>query len=771
MKPLSDRPLLTGCAALCAAALFLRGFPSAVKLILAAAAVLGTAILVFLSLRRPSENRKTILLPFLPLFIGLAVGLFSSWSYFDLAAGRILARGGETGTITARITDISYRSETSSVFTAEVVSFRGEPARFRVLLTVSEECAAERGDYLTLTASLSVPPESENGFPARTYYASRGVFLFAESASDQPVALTAGKPTVTAFFSDLSERLTARFRLLLGRDKGGLAAGTLLGRRSAVPDNVKRDFRFLGLSHVLAVSGLHLTILTGGFLLLLRSLKVPPTARLILSILLILFFGFLTGFPASVVRAGVMLILLLLSRRLGSRYDPATALGFAAALLLTVSPGSALDVGFLLSASASLGMIVLGRPLSVSILQKAAKKRPVIRFFGKRLADMALTVSAVFFTLPVTAVCFGELSLLSPLTNLLFLPLIGLLLPLSILTVLTYGSFLTPIFAEITGDAAGLILWFSDRIADRSIEPICLPADLSAAALLTAAAGALLLFLYRVLIVARRNPPQNRLRPALLLTPVLLFVLVFGIGTAAGRAQTRNDVRLAAVNFGKNDYLLIAAGGKTLLCDMSDGSYTSLSRAASLSAEALGDASPDALLLTHWHRRYLSSVSRLADSCRLRCLILPTPYSDESAGWADTLSSLAVSRGIEVLFYDSADVSTVDFLDCRLTLSPIRFLPRSSQPLTTLAVEGNGRFLYLGSGTASDSEAVLSGADLVWFGVHGPVITEPLVGLPANQAIVSSQAVNDLLGTDLRTVSAADRPYVTVRFSADRGDG
>ena len=88
--------------------------------------------------------------------------------------------------------------------------------------------------------------------------------------------------------------------------------------------------------------------------------------------------------------------------------------------LIFRAPNAVTDVGFLLSVSATAGIITLGSPLASFILKKTAKRPLPVKLLGKALTAMAITVAAIFFTLPFVAWYFGECSLISPLTNLLF---------------------------------------------------------------------------------------------------------------------------------------------------------------------------------------------------------------------------------------------------------------------------------------------------------------------------------------------------------------
>ena len=756
MEYFQQRPLITVCSFLAGAAFCVRLLPSGIKLFLLLLLAIATAVFVLLRLfLRP--GRKPSLLPLLPILIGLFGGCLSSWLWFDVHVDSITAHAGEKGSLTAVVTDVTYSSDYLSVYTVKATAWNGKPISFKAILEIPQEVGAQADDILTLPVTLSLPPERENGFPSRSYYAADGIFLIATGQEGEPLSAVPGERNFLSFFRQLSGTLSARLRLLLGEEKGGFLSGILLGRKGDVSDPIKRDFRFLGLSHILAVSGLHLSVLVGGLLIFLRIFRTPHWLQLVLASVMIVFFACLTGFPASILRSGIMLFLTLVAFVTGDRYDPPTALSFATALILLFSPNTITDVGFLLSVSATAGILALGSPLASFILKKTAKRPRPLRILGKALAAMAITIAAVFFTLPFVAWYFGECSLISPLSNLLFLPLTGLALFFALLTVLFYGTPLMDFFATLAGDVSGLMLHIAEKGTLYIIEPISLRYSFTIFAFFLAAIAFFMLWLL------------GRKRLVTLLVPLLVFSTVFGGSYAYFRYQNRNVDRILAVNLGKNDYLLLHRNGQTLLCDFSDGSYSNLRNAANLSSEALHDSSPDGLFLTHLHRKHVASFARLADNHRLSYLFFPAPYDETTREVAESLSREAEKRGIAVVIYDSQAGATLKIAGYTLTTTPLSFLNRSVQPLCTLTVKGNGTLIYLGGGVTEsprreDALAIANTANFTLLGIHGPKIKAPLDASLEGTVLVSSTAVNEAYGTAYETVETTDRFYQLLVF-------
>jgi len=207
--------------------------------------------------------------------------------------------------------------------------------------------------------------------------------------------------------------------------EGSLLSGLLLGDRSLMPKNFKQQMSAAGLSHITAVSGMNVVILSGILMSLLIGLGLWRQQAFWLALFFIWLFVFLVGLPASAVRAGIMASLFLSAQFLGRQNMAWRAMILAAAAMLAFNPLLLrYDIGFQLSFLAVAGLIYIE-----PVLKEKLNFIPDKKFLNLK-EILSQTLSAQIITLPVLIYNFGYFSLIAPLANILVLPAIPWLMAL-----------------------------------------------------------------------------------------------------------------------------------------------------------------------------------------------------------------------------------------------------------------------------------------------------------------------------------------------------
>lgn len=367
----------------------------------------------------------------------------------------------DTCDLAGRIVQTPVRQTASWRIVLDNASCNGYPVDGRVLLTLPDargKYMPRYGQTLQATAALSLPAGSRNegGTDMRLYYFTQGISCTAY-AKGGVVSLRDGRQGIYGTLLALRSQSTARLIELLGEENGALAAGVLHGDTTPIPDEVLADFRDSGLSHLLSVSGLHVSLLAAAAAFLLRRCREGVQFAAISAF--VLFYSAFTAFSAPAVRAALMAITLLLSRVLLRRNDPLSSLSLAFLLIVSVSPFSLFSAGFQLSFSAMLGIFLL-MPSITTVFNRLPP--PISE-------PAALSLSASAATLPATAAHFNRMPLLAVFANLLVTPLAALSLLPSGIALLLYP--LWPALARLVAQIAGVTLRLIRSVAFIAAQP------------------------------------------------------------------------------------------------------------------------------------------------------------------------------------------------------------------------------------------------------------------------------------------------------------
>ncbi|MCX6809810.1 MAG: ComEC/Rec2 family competence protein [Candidatus Berkelbacteria bacterium] len=200
--------------------------------------------------------------------------------------------------------------------------------------------------------------------------------------------------------------------------EGILAKGLLLGGSQGFSDQFKQNLKLTGTTHLVAVSGYNVSILTITIFGFIRKYFSRRLAFILSSTMLVIF-CLMTGATSSVLRASIMGAMFLISKAVGRRVSIFHFLVLAAFLMIILNPFVIWDLGFQLSFAATAGLVFLSTPLGNFLSSKT--QIPAIK---EGFLILSETVSAQIFALPILLGGFGMVSLISPITNLLILPLV-----------------------------------------------------------------------------------------------------------------------------------------------------------------------------------------------------------------------------------------------------------------------------------------------------------------------------------------------------------
>ncbi len=288
----------------------------------------------------------------------------------------------------------------------------------RLALTVRARPRLAYGDEVLVRCSVE-PLAMADGYSRRLVAVDRAVGRCDSRESFSVVATGRANRLVGALIG-VRRAFVASINQMLPEPESSFLSGLLVGERSSLPEAMAEAFRLTGTTHIIALSGFNITVMAAAVFALTRQALPRPRAML-LCLAVITLFVVATGASASVTRAGIMGSLVLVSQMAGRLAARANLLVAACLVMVAVTPGALVfDVSFQLSVAATAGLLVIA-PTIVRRLWWLPSR------FGLR-ETAAATIAATVATLPLTVGYFGRVSLVSPVVNLLVVPLVPLVM-------------------------------------------------------------------------------------------------------------------------------------------------------------------------------------------------------------------------------------------------------------------------------------------------------------------------------------------------------
>jgi competence protein ComEC len=460
-------------------------------------------------------------------------------------------------------------------------------------------------------------------------------------------------------------RTERQLHRLMGRH-GPLADALLLGRRETLDRELADRFAKTGLVHLLAISGGHVALIGAVFVLLGRMARLPRDAVAWLTILLVAVYLAVIGAPASAVRAGIMLALVLVATVLQRPSATLAVVAATAFAILALEPMTALDIGFQLSFAGVLGIILLHGAM-MRRLPKRWKKNPAARWLAESLS---VSVAAFAITAPVVAHHFGQVAWISIAAN---LPAI----PLTSLALIGIGAAaalepLAPPLARLSADGAGLALDLLSGVVDVAIR---VPGGHAAVSRpqwwLWGAAG--LVFLLAMDAAGRM---RGRVRWAVAALSAAGAFLLLPLAGSADRG-----VEIAFIDVGQGDAVAIRTpAGRWLLVDAGerDDGWDAGERRVLPYLRGRGARRIEALVLTHPHADHIGGAGAVMRGMEVERVIEPGVPTG-SAVYLETLRT-AEARGVEWAAARQDRSLQVDGVEVRFLWPTVDVLDASADP-------------------------------------------------------------------------------------------
>ena len=455
------------------------------------------------------------------------------------------------------------------------------------------------GSKIEFTGIIEDFSSSDSSFDIESYNFSRGISGVINEVKDFKI-LDIGEPTLSHKIWAFRQSICRRLIYNSNADIGGLLSALLLGEKAYLPTGTKLDFSRIGISHILALSGMHLAILTLGFSRFLAFFRVGKKKSTVITVIFTLLYMAVTGFSVSVVRAGIMLIVSSILYLLARSRDSMTSLFISVFFICVLEPYSIYDMSLWLSAFATLGIVVMSEYQS-----RKYTKPSLFKWLTTSLLSTVFAISATFF---LTISKFDGISLLSPISTLLFSLLVEVFIYIGLLLLL-FGSFL-PI--KIIIAPIGYAIIHLARMLS-GIDTIYVSSNFLSVEILTAV-FTVAFFAFFILNVQDKHLALLSLGAAL----TVIFIL------SASLTYSNQERTQILYENQRNEQLIISESGEICVIDVSDYEKSTAYGAYRVIANE-NLTKLDKYIVTHYSYDLEESIATLTSSMLIKEIYLPLP--------------------------------------------------------------------------------------------------------------------------------------------------
>lgn len=381
-----------------------------------AAALLGTALVAGLLAVCIPRLRALRGLLAVCLAVTAAMGAFIACELLVYRPLEVYA--GKTLSLTLQITGSPTVYDRSARYPAQVM--QGEvPAGTPVYLW-STGSGFSPQPFDLVSGEVSFFPQEEDAAALRQDKAAGVVLAGTLNTYDGVSVTTPDKKPWRAWLLQMRQAAGKLVGQYLSGDPAEMVRGLCLGDRSGLPDSIEDSFRACGVSHLLVVSGMHLSMVAAALRPLLKKLRLSRRAAAAVTMLAVVAFMLLTGFTPSVKRAGVMMLVLLAGDLFKQEADGINSLGLSLLLMGLANPFTVWDVGLQLSAGSTWGILALYPRMETGFLRPRIRDNPRrwVRLAYRPAQAAAISLAAMVIA-PLLMYYFGELSLIFLVANLL----------------------------------------------------------------------------------------------------------------------------------------------------------------------------------------------------------------------------------------------------------------------------------------------------------------------------------------------------------------
>lgn len=555
-------------------------------------------------------RKKQLIRTAVTVLVGSLLGFGWFGAYYLGYLQQIQTMDAEQFVLTVTATDygrgIEYGTSVDGIVLVE-----GKPCQICLYLT--EKMEIHPGDRLEGQFRLQVTMADRTD--DAVWFQGRGIFLLGYQTGEIKV-ISSQKIPGWCFPALLRQKIQTILTQCFSEDASAFAKALLLGDGTGLSYAVNTDFKISGIRHIIAVSGLHISILYGLVSLVTLRRRYLTAA---VGIPVLLLFAAVAGFTPSVTRACIMVWLMLLAQVFDREYDGLTALSFAVLVMLTVNPLAVTSVSLQLSAGCVAGILLFNGPINSWLKKKIPEGTGLLQRLRNLLcSSISVSLSAYALITPLCAFYFGTVSLVGVVTNLLTLWVVNLIFN---------GMVILCVLFPVLPAAAKALGWLLSWPVRYVLAVSGLLADLPLVAVYTKSIyvafwlGFVYLLLLVFLLMKKKQPG------------VLLCCGTLGLCLALLASWVEplmSDTRITMLDVGQGQAILLQTEGKTVLVDCGGDSDSATADIVTETLLSQGITRLDGIIITHYDRDHAGALHNLLTRVDTDCLFLPDTCNEIS---------------------------------------------------------------------------------------------------------------------------------------------
>ena len=557
------------------------------------------------------------------LLLGVSVGLIW-WICFDaLRLTHVRNVDGQVVETQITVSDFSYET-TYGIAADGTVSLDGKSFRVRGYFN-GQETQLKPGDVVS--GKFRMRMTVRGGEKEPTYHSGNGIYLLAYSNGNVTVCSDSGKQ-LRYFPAYCRHWITGILEEIFPEDTQAFAKALLLGDTTDLDYETDTALRISGVRHIIAVSGLHVSILMGAIYLFGGRANA---SMLLIGTLALFLYAAIVGFTPSITRALIMICLLNLANPIMREYDSPTALAFAGLVQMMINPLVIRSAGFQLSFASIAGIFLFAERIKDWLHDEKRFGKAKGKSFSSRVkrlicSSIAVTSSASVFTVPLIAGYFGTVSLLGILSNLLIIWVVSFAFGGTILSCIA-GIFSIPFasgIAWLTSVMIRYIIWSAKLIAQFPFAAVYTSNPYIAVWLVLCY---VLLAVYLLF--------GKRLKHVLYIE-VALFLLAVAVILSYIPSLTQKT-EVAVLDVGQGQSVVLQSEGKTFLVDCGGDTGEIAADAAAEYLLSRGISKLDAVFLTHYDADHAAGMEYLPSRVTIDRVYVPQYDSTPEYGDAEII--------------------------------------------------------------------------------------------------------------------------------------